>query len=98
MAWYCDGQSTTSNSSPSHRKFSGLPTMTSSHIFPREYCPSLGLCRGTLCQLFQAAQRDPHCCWGASEHQVDVAAAVHEDAAHLESSDLCLITRAACSG
>src|SRR3954467_6845722 len=38
--------------------------------------------------LFQAAQRDPHCCEGASEHQVDAAAAVHEDATHIEPSDL----------
>jgi hypothetical protein len=37
MAWYCEGQSTTSNSIFSFLKFEGVPKMTSKCIAPNGY-------------------------------------------------------------
>jgi hypothetical protein len=37
MAWYCEGQSMTSNSIFSFLKFAGVPKMTSKCINPKRY-------------------------------------------------------------
>ena len=39
-------------------------------------------------ECLQTTERDQHIFHGGSEHEVDAAAAIHEDAAHVKASDL----------
>src|SRR5664279_4701090 len=82
IAWYCDGQSTTSKSIFSRRKFFGSPNMTSKVILPWDNAMEGGFRRR------EAVEQPVHPAQGIGVDDVDAAASVHEDATHVVPADL----------
>src|SRR3954447_24703053 len=89
IAWYCDSMSTTSNSSRSFLKLPGLPKMTSRDILPRGSAGNVGITPWNCVSVFaKASWGYTHDLRSVGKKEVQAASSVHENFAHVESSDL----------